>query len=79
METQTIEQEITLTARDRCDNKDCGSQAYIHVIGVTGSLMFCGHHYEKIMSNPAGYDAMMKFGYQFIDERFRLQENRLKD
>lgn len=71
------QQEITLTARDRCDV--CQAQAYIHVIGVTGDLMFCGHHYENIMSSPTGYENMMKFGYQFIDERFKLIENRLKD
>jgi hypothetical protein len=77
MEQVQVRQEATLTALDRCDS--CGAQAYIHVIGVTGDLMFCGHHYEKIMNSPTGYDSMMKFAYQFVDERFRLEENRLKD
>lgn len=77
MEQVQVQQEITLTAFDRCDS--CGAQAYVHVIGVTGDLMFCGHHYENIMNSPTGYDSMMKFAYQFVDERFRLEENRLKD
>tara|TARA_R110001606_G_scaffold380694_2_gene541364 strand:+ start:555 stop:806 length:252 start_codon:yes stop_codon:yes gene_type:complete len=65
-----------LTANDRCD-AECSAQAYIKIIGVSGELMFCVHHYEKIMSNPSGYDAMMKFGFEFLDERERLIENRL--
>lgn len=64
-----------LTALDRCDS--CGAQAYIQVTGVTGDLLFCGHHYEKIMNNPVGYEKMMKFAFNFIDERERLVENRL--
>lgn len=64
----------TLTALDRCDR--CSAQAYVMVKGVSGELMFCGHHYNKIMDNAVGYDAMMKFAYEIIDERDRLVENR---
>lgn len=40
--------------------------------------MFCGHHYNSIMDNAVGYDKMMKFAYNIIDERDRLIENRLQ-
>jgi len=68
--------EWVLTALDRCDS--CGAQAYVHVTGVTGDLFFCGHHYEKIVNNAVGYDKMMKFAFNVVDERERLVENRLK-
>ena len=70
-------QEWLLTVNDRCDSKDCGAQAYVMVTGVSGSLDFCAHHYNKIMDNAVGYDKMMKFAYEIIDERERLVENRL--
>lgn len=69
-------QEWTLTASDRCD-ADCSAQAYVKVTGVTGDLLFCSHHYDKIMNSATGYEKMMKFAYEFIDERDRLIENRL--
>lgn len=31
------------------------------------------------MSDPIGYDKMMKFAYNFVDERERLIQNRLKE
>jgi hypothetical protein len=31
------------------------------------------------MDNAIGYDKMMKFAYQIVDERDRLVENRLKE
>lgn len=68
--------EWVLTAKDRCDS--CGAQAYIQVTGVTGDLMFCGHHYNSIMDSASGYDKMMNFAYNIVDERERLVENRLK-
>lgn len=71
---QTIE--WTLTSAERCDS--CGAQAYVHVTGVTGDLLFCGHHYEKIVNNAVGYDKMMKFAFKVVDERERLIENRLQ-
>lgn len=76
MSSTTDQKQWTLTANDRCD-VGCSAQAYVRVTGVTGELMFCSHHYEKIMNNPSGYDKMMKFAYEFVDERERLIENRL--
>jgi hypothetical protein len=31
------------------------------------------------MDNAIGYDKMMKFAYQVVDEREKLVENRLKE
>jgi hypothetical protein len=70
--------EWALSANDRCDSTDCGAQAYIQVTGVTGDLFFCSHHYNKIMDNAVGYDKMMKFAFNIVDEREKLVENRLK-
>ena len=72
--TKTIEEktEPTLTANDRCDS--CDAQAYVQVSGVTGDLLFCSHHYNKIMDNAVGYDKMMKFMYKVLDERYRLEK-----
>jgi hypothetical protein len=69
--------EWQLNASDRCDS--CGSQAYVYVVGVTGDLLFCAHHYSGIMDNAVGYDKMMRFAYQIVDEREKLVENRLKE
>ena len=69
--------EWVLTANDRCDR--CSAQAYVKVTGVSGDLLFCGHHYNKIMDNPDGYEKMMDFMYEVLDERDRLVENKLKD
>ena len=69
--------EWTLKVVDRCDS--CNAQAYVHVKGVSGELFFCGHHYEGIVNNAVGYDKMMKFAFEIVDERERLIENRLKD
>ena len=76
--TETTEAAVqwTLTANERCDS--CAAQAYVQVTGVTGDLLFCAHHYNNIMDNAVGYEKMMKFAYQILDERDRLIENRLK-
>lgn len=71
--------EWVLTANDRCDAKDCGAQAYVKATGVTGELCFCGHHYELIINKSGGYDKMMKFAFNIIDERERLVQNRTKE
>jgi hypothetical protein len=64
-----------LDANDRCDR--CSAQAYVKVVGKEGSsLLFCGHHYNKIMDNAVGYDKMMKFAIDIVDERERLIENK---
>jgi hypothetical protein len=68
-------EEWVLTANDRCDS--CGAQAYVQVTGVTGDLVFCNHHYNKIMDSSTGYEKMMNFAYNILDERERLVENRL--
>ena len=70
--------EWVLTANDRCDAKDCGAQAYVKATGVAGELLFCGHHYEDSVNTPSGYEKMMKFAYEILDERKRLIENRSK-
>ncbi len=69
-------QEWILTASDRCD-AECSAQAYVIAKGVAGELMFCGHHWEKIMNSSSGYDKMMAYAYEILDERERLIENRL--
>ena len=46
------------------------------VKGSTGDLLFCGHHYDKIMNNPDAYTKMMAFMLEVVDERDRLVENR---
>lgn len=68
----------TMTALDRCDSAECGAQAYIMVRGISGELFFCSHHYNKIMESPKGYERMMGFMLEVVDERDRLIENRLK-
>lgn len=66
-----------LDATDRCDR--CGAQAYVKVIGKNNyDLLFCSHHYNKVMDNAVGYDNMMKFALEVVDERIRLDENRTK-
>jgi len=34
-----------LKIADRCDR--CGAQAFVLATGVSGELMFCGHHYHE--------------------------------
>jgi len=69
--------EYILKAVDRCDS--CAAQAYVLIKGSTGNLMFCNHHYEKIMNNPDGYTKMMSFMLEIVDERDRLIENKTQD
>lgn len=73
---QVQERKWLLTAEDRCDR--CSAQAYVSVTGVNGELMFCGHHYAKIMNDPVGYEKMMSYAYSFVDEREKLIETRNK-
>ena len=68
--TEIQEKVYLLDATDRCDS--CSSQAYVKVIGNVGELLFCSHHYNKIMNNPEGYKKMMSFMIEIIDERSRL-------
>ena len=68
--------EWQLNALDRCDS--CEAQAYVMVKGITGELLFCNHHYNKIMNNPETYTKMMSFMLEITDEREKLVENKLK-
>jgi hypothetical protein len=63
-------QEYVLSPLNRCDQ--CFAEALVLVKGVTGELMFCGHHYAK---NEVG---LIKFAYEIVDERDKLIENKAK-
>jgi len=76
MQLVTDQLEWTLDNTDRCD-ADCSAQAFVRVVGVSGELLFCSHHYNRIVDNAVGYANLEKFAYQIIDERERLVENRL--
>jgi len=69
VEEQQVEKEYVLKVIDRCDS--CGAQALVLVKGVTGELMFCGHHYAK------NEKALHEFSYEVIDEREKIVQNRL--
>lgn len=81
MNTMITEEEVvkewTLKASDRCDS--CAAEALVKVTGLSGELMFCGHHYNKIMDNAEGYKKMMSFALTVVDERDKLVQNKLKD
>ena len=64
------EQVWVLGAQDRCDS--CSAEALVKVSGISGELLFCGHHYNNIMDNAVGYHNMMKFMISVIDEREKL-------
>jgi hypothetical protein len=70
------EQEWTLSPLDRCDS--CAAEALVRVVGLNGELLFCGHHYNKIMNDKTGYAKMMKFAITVTDEREKLIENKAK-
>jgi hypothetical protein len=60
----------TLSPVDRCDS--CAAEALVQVTGISGDLMFCGHHYNKIMDSAEGYKKMMSFALTILDEREKL-------
>ncbi len=66
--------EWLLSANDRCDK--CQAQAYVKVTGAAGELLFCNHHYNKIVDDKKGYEKMMAFMYAIVDEREKLIENK---
>jgi hypothetical protein len=70
----TKEKTSTLTALDRCDR--CSARAYVLVQGSTGELLFCSHHYNKIIDNAVGYDKIMKFMTNIIDSRNELNQSK---
>ena len=50
-----------LQVADRCDR--CGSQAFVRVSLVMGTLMFCSHHWSE-------FEAVLKpKAYDVLDER----------
>jgi hypothetical protein len=63
-----IEETDILNAHDRCDS--CNSQAYVWVNGVSGDLLFCGHHFAK---NEVGLRA---YAFEIVDERHKLEVKR---
>lgn len=76
IETTEEKKEWALKATDRCDS--CAAEALVQVTGINGDLLFCGHHYNKIMDNKEGYKKMMSFMISIIDERNKLIENKAK-
>jgi hypothetical protein len=69
--------EWLLSAKDRCDS--CAAEALVKVTGLTGDIMFCGHHYNKIIDNPETYTKMMSFMLTIVDERQKLIKNKKID
>jgi hypothetical protein len=65
-----VEQQWELSPVDRCDR--CSAEALVKVTGISGELLFCGHHYNKIMDSAEGYKKMMSFALTVIDERQKL-------
>lgn len=65
-----FKQDWQLSPHDSCDR--CNAEALVRVTGLTGILMFCGHHYNKIMDNAEGYKKMMSFAITILDEREKL-------
>jgi hypothetical protein len=60
-----------LTSVDRCDR--CSAQAYVRATGVSGELYFCGHHFAGME------ESLSKWAFEIIDERDRLNQNKLID
>lgn len=73
---EVVQKEWILGAINRCDS--CAAEALVQVTGIAGELLFCGHHYNKIMDNPEGYKKMMAFAITILDERNKLIENKAK-
>jgi hypothetical protein len=64
------EKQWLLSPLDRCDT--CSAEALVQVTGISGDLMFCGHHYNNIMDSAEGYKKMMSFALTILDEREKL-------
>jgi len=65
-----VKQDWFLSPLDRCDV--CNAEALVQVKGISGELLFCGHHYNKIMSTSTGYNNMMSFMISVVDEREKI-------
>jgi hypothetical protein len=74
METLVVETTVeetetdTLNATDRCDS--CSAQAYVWVNGISGDLLFCGHHFSK------SEEKIRAYAFEIIDERHKLSVKR---
>jgi hypothetical protein len=64
------EKEWLLSPKDRCDS--CAAEALVQITGLNGDLLFCGHHYNKIMDTPDSHEKMIKFAITITDERDKL-------
>jgi hypothetical protein len=73
---KVVNKEWALSAVDRCDS--CAAEALVKVTGISGDIMFCGHHYNKIIDNAEGYKKIMSFMISIIDERDKLVEDKAK-
>ena len=70
--TKTKEEiKYELITLDRCDR--CSAQAYVKAVGVSGELYFCGHHFAGME------ESLSKWAFEIIDERDRLNQNKLID
>ena len=54
-----VKQEWLLSPLDRCDR--CNAEALVKVTGISGDLLFCGHHYNK------NSEAIDKWSYEVIE------------
>jgi len=55
-----------LKISDRCDK--CNAQAFVLAQGVSGILLFCGHHYHK-------YEyAITQWAYKIVNELDNINE-----
>jgi hypothetical protein len=61
--TETLTEPLIKVA-DRCDR--CGAQAFVLVKGMSGELLFCGHHFAKFE------EKLTQFAYEIVDERDRI-------
>jgi len=69
-----VSKKYILGASDRCDK--CRAQAMVRIKGKSGELMFCSHHYEKIMNDHQAHEKMMSFMLEVLDEREKLIANK---
>lgn len=68
VEDQIVNKEYVLSPLTRCDS--CSAEALVWVKGVSGELMFCGHHYTK------NEKALQEFAFELVDEREKLVQNK---
>ena len=66
-EPRADEQDVALTALDRCDS--CGAQAYVRVTLASGQLLFCAHHATRFK------EKLQPTALHWHDETDRLLED----